>query len=175
MINNTIISRFIKLAANKIGGEWVLIGGSVLSFLKILNRSTLDIDIVGPQSSTQADQLVLMEIAEHLEIPVESINQAASFFYYRLKPCKKDLLLLHQGTSARIYRPNATFYVLLKLARFTETDLGDCKSILSYAKNSGEDIDKKKLLQTLSYMSGHSKNPSMKGRLKELEIFTKNL
>ncbi|MBI4042546.1 MAG: hypothetical protein HY391_03610 [Deltaproteobacteria bacterium] len=141
-----IIEKFVQSVADKIAGDWVIIGGSLLPLLGIDSRFTEDIDIAAGREATQSDLLKLMEIAVELGLPVESVNQAASFFLYRIPNWEKDLVLLYQGKAGRIFRPNATLYLLLKIERLTETDLLDCGSMIHYASLRGESIDLDRLL-----------------------------
>lgn len=81
-INHRLLKKFIDLAASKLEGDWILIGGSLLPLLGIEARTTTDIDFVNlnPRKSSNQDTLELMEIAESLKLPVEAINQAGAFF-----------------------------------------------------------------------------------------------
>src|SRR3989338_7257233 len=103
-----LLDKFIRLLGDEVSGDWIIIGGSVLPWLGASFRHTEDIDIVGPKNSTQKDTLTIMEIAQTLGLPIEAINQAASFFFYRILDWEKNLILIHKGSKASIFRPNAT-------------------------------------------------------------------
>jgi hypothetical protein len=132
-LDRKVLKKFLKLAGDRLQGDWVLIGGTVLIALEAEHRSTVDIDIVGLGNPTQEDTLRLMEIAEELRLPVESINQAGAFFLKKIDGFKKHLVPLHEGKTASIHRPDAVLYFRLKLARLTESDLADCIAFLRFA------------------------------------------
>lgn len=148
-MDKKILNKFIKLLGDKVSGNWILIGGSVLPWLEVSFRHTEDIDIVGPKSSTQEDSLCIMEIAQELGLPIEAINQAASFFFYRISNWEKNLMLIHKGSKASIFRPDATLYILLKLGRFNESDFEDCLNMLTFAKKQKESLEKSRILKIL--------------------------
>lgn len=144
-LDSKTLSVFLKMAGDRLEGDWVIIGGIVLALLGIRHRVTLDIDIVGPAEATQEQTLALMEIAEKLGLPVEAINQVGAFFLRRIPGWETLLVRLHEGKSAVIHRPQVTLYILLKLRRFTETDLVDCLEFLRFARKAGEKPDKRRI------------------------------
>ncbi len=162
-----LLEKFIHLLVNKVEGKWIIIGGSVLPLLEASSRPTQDIDIAGPPQSTQKDTLTLMEIAQSLGLPIEAINQAASFFLYKIPNWEKELVLIHKSSKASIFRPSATLYILLKLNRFSETDFEDCMKMIAYAKTHQESIDKKRIQKTIQeLLKKETSEPKIK-RLKE--------
>ena len=166
-----LLEKFIHLLADQVEGKWILIGGSVLPLLEASFRHTQDIDIVGPPLSTQKDTLTLMEIAQTLGLPIEAINQAASFFLYKIPNWEKELVLIHKSSKASIFRPSATLYILLKLNRLSEIDLEDCKNMIAYAKTHHESIDKKRIQKIIrDLLKKETSEPKIK-RLNELLIF----
>ncbi|MBF0443814.1 MAG: hypothetical protein HQK54_18040, partial [Oligoflexales bacterium] len=75
-ITEELIHSFLKLAGERLEGDWVILGGSVLPLLGINYRVTIDIDIGSCLPDVSQKQiLILMEIAEKLGLPVESVNQ----------------------------------------------------------------------------------------------------
>ncbi|MBI3018818.1 MAG: hypothetical protein HYY61_02890 [Deltaproteobacteria bacterium] len=167
-----LLEKFIHLLANKVDGKWIIIGGSVLPLLEASFRHTQDIDIVGPSSSTQKDTLTLMEIAQSLGLPIEAINQAASFFLYKIPNWEKELVLIHKSPKASIFRPSATLYILLKLKRLSETDFEDCMKMIEYAKIHKESIDKKRIQKIIhTLLKKETSEPKIK-RLKNLILST---
>ncbi len=136
-----ILTRFLRLAGDELTGDWVVIGGVVLPLLGIQLRVTNDIDIAGPRDAGNEQTLVLMEIARRLGLPVETINQSGAYFLYRIKGWKKSLVPLHHGKSATIHRPDVTLFILLKLTRFSESDLTDCLEMLKFARRRNERPD----------------------------------
>jgi hypothetical protein len=142
-----IMSKFVKSAASRLSGSWVIIGGSVLHLLNISARTTEDIDVAGPQTATQAEILSLMEISQSLGLPVEAINQAGAFFLHKIHDWENKLILVHKEKKASIYRPNLELYWRLKIARLSESDLEDCLRYLDYTVLHGEPFDPQSLMR----------------------------
>ena len=160
-ITPEIMSRFVKSAAARLSGSWVIIGGSVLQLLDISTRTTEDIDVAGPQTATQADIFTLMEISQSLGLPIEAINQAGAFFLHKIENWQKKLILVHKEKKASIYRPNLELFLRLKIARFSESDLEDCLRYLDYTVQHGEPVDPQGLLR----LCGESvQSPELAGR-----------
>lgn len=168
-INTKILQRFLKLAGDRLEGDWVLLGGTVLPLLGISHRVTLDIDVVGPKSADNTQLLQLMTIAQELELPVEAINQAGTYFLYKIKNWEKELVLLHQGKKATFLRPNTTLFLLLKLSRLTESDLLDCLAFLKFATKNNEAYDQKRLYNAIQKaLKDNQNSAAKKQRLEQL-------
>ena len=148
-IDHTLLMRFVTLAVERLEGDWVVLGGTVLPLLGIEHRVTLDIDVAGPQTAGNRDLLTLMGIADELGLPVETINQAATFFLHRVPDWANLLVPVQTGAKARVLRPNATLFMLLKLERLSEADLSDCLQMLGFAKRTGEVVDAARLKLTV--------------------------
>lgn len=142
------ISRFLDRAAQALEGEWLLVGGAAASVWFKDGRVTEDIDIIG-FAGTAAERLQLMEFAAKQGLPVEAVNSAADFFVHRIPDWKDQIEVLRQGPRATIYRPSATLFLLLKIARLSEQDLGDCLDLLSYAAREGVPVDRARLSSAL--------------------------
>lgn len=140
-INQALLKKFVSLAGDKLTGQWVLLGGTLLPLLGLNQRVTMDIDMAGPMESVQADTIKLMDIAQSLGLPPEAINQAAAYFLFKIEDWHDHIVLLHKGKKATVYRPDATLFVQLKMGRLSEADLADCKVMLSHGIESGEAID----------------------------------
>ena len=140
-----ILKQFLKIAGEELSGEWVLMGGTVLPLLGIDYRSTVDIDIVAvkDEEKKRSQSVKLMEIAEKLKLPVESINQAGEYFLHKIPCYERCLIPLHKGKNATIYRPNLELYIRLKIDRISESDLNDCLEYLNYTKKNKEKISVK--------------------------------
>ena len=140
-LDQKTLQRFLKLAADRLVGNWVIMGAIVLPLLGIDHRTTNDIDMAGPEDAGNEGLFTLMSIAEHLGLPVETINQAGAYFLHGIDGWRDEIILLHQGENASIHRPSVTLFVLLKLGRMTESDLIDCLEFLRFAKKRGEIVD----------------------------------
>jgi hypothetical protein len=140
-VDAQVLKRFVHIAADELSGDWVVLGGSVLLLLGAGRRVTLDIDVAGPPGSRQEQTLKLMRIAEGLGLPVEAINQAAAYFLHRIEGWQERLVLVHEGSTARIHRPDVTLFVLLKAGRMTESDLADCIRFIEWSGEHGDEPD----------------------------------
>lgn len=174
-MDKKLLDKFIQLLGEKVSGNWIIIGGSVLPWLGASCRHTKDIDIVGPKDSSQMDTLLIMEIAQSLGLPIEAINQAAAFFLYRISDWEKNIVLIYKGHKASVFRPNATLYILLKLKRFSEGDYEDCLNMIEFSKNKKESIRKQKILESLQKKIKKSDNKIQKNRLQKFLSFLKKL
>ena len=145
-IDKNLLIRFFQKADERTRGEFVLLGGSVLQLLGITDRTTIDIDISHRDINKADSQIVqLMEVALELNLPVESINQAASFYLYKLDGWQNHIVEVFSGERCRFFRTDATLFVQLKLGRLSEVDLADCIDMIKFAKSSGELLDRKKI------------------------------
>lgn len=143
------IQELVHQAADRLEGEWVLLGGSLACLWLSSPRSTRDIDLVSIRGSNQ-DRLSLMELAEELGLPIEAVNPAADFFLKRISDWRQQLELLLQGRRATIYRPNATLFLLLKLERLSESDLHDCLFLLDHVRSHNVSLDRDRVRRKLT-------------------------
>ena len=142
------IEALLALAGDRLDGEWLLIGGAAAAAWFSAARTTEDIDLIG-LSGTQAERLALMTLAAEIGIPVEAVNSAGDFFVRRIADWRDQLVPLHVGPRATIYRPTATLFLLLKLARLSAIDLEDCRALLEHAPRTGEPVDSGRVLAAL--------------------------
>lgn len=143
MLDSKKIQNFLKKAVDELHGDWILIGGTVLPALGIDHRVTVDIDLVPLTSFGNDEMLGLMSLAEELGLPVETINSAGGFFLKKIPGYENEILLLREGKTARIFRPQFLLYLKLKLARLSETDLQDVLTLYKYCRKQKETIDHK--------------------------------
>jgi hypothetical protein len=94
-----------------------------------------------------------MELAAAAGLPIEAVNSAADFYVRRIPDWRQQLVELHRGSRATIYRPSATLFVLLKLPRLTETDLDDCTALLRHVRATGEAIDRARVVAALDALA----------------------
>ncbi len=124
------VQRFLDVAGERLEGDWLLIGGALAAVWLGVERRTEDIDMVG-LGGTAEERIALMDLALGHGWPVETVNSAADFFVRRVPGWRDELELLHRGPGARILRPSPTLFLLLKLSRLSEADLGDCLALLA--------------------------------------------
>ena len=169
-INRKTLNDFLGIAVRKLSGNWVLIGGSVIQIIKDDARVTLDIDIAGPDSATQSDTLMLMDIAAALGLPVEAINQTGAYFLRKISGWDKMLIEIRKGPKTVFYRPNVTLFLLLKIARLSETDLEDCFAFIDFARKNGETLNVKQIDRAIE---SELKTPQSEERLARLKSLRK--
>ena len=143
-----LLQKFLKLAVNRLKGEWLLIGGTVLPLLGVDLRTTTDIDLLplGKQDSNSS-VLELMKLAEELDLPIETLNQAGLYFLEKLTDYRDCLVILKRSPTTTIYRPDINLYLRLKLKRLSESDCSDCLAFIQYAKKAKEQINTPLLIQ----------------------------
>jgi len=144
-LDHATMTRFVKLAGERLTGDWVVLGGSVLPLLGLEGRVTVDIDVASTVDTNQGQVVLLMEIAAELGLPVETINQAGAFFLRDVPGWREQLVAVHRGPRAVIHVPSATLYVLTKLQRLSASDLGDCLVMLRHARGSADPFDVERL------------------------------
>jgi len=167
-IDVKIIRKFVERAAEKLPGEWVIMGGSVLPLLGKQIRVTQDIDVAGPKAATMEHTLKLMEIAEELGLPPEAINQAGAFFLHRIPNWKNHLIPVIKGKKGTFYRPDLWLFIRLKISRLTESDLSDCIHILDEAKTTELEPKKELIDQIKKELSKEDPQTARAKRIQEL-------
>lgn len=98
---------------------------------------------------TQDERLALMELAAEAGLPIEAVNSAADFFVRKIADWRDQLVELHRGPRATIFRPTPTLYLLLKLGRLTETDLDDCLALIAHCRDTSEGFDRVRVIDAL--------------------------
>jgi hypothetical protein len=148
------VEALLRLAGERLEGEWLLVGGAAAAAWFAPGRTTEDLDLVG-LAGTQAERFSLMELAAEAAIPIEAVNSAADYFVRQVSDWRDQLIVLQRGSRATIYRPSATLFVLLKLARLTEVDLDDCAALLAHCHATGESepIDAPRVLASLDALA----------------------
>lgn len=140
-ISKELLDQFFELASEKLSGEWILLGGSVLPYLGRPIRATIDIDLATTSLRAGEWQLELMEIAESLSLPIEAVNTAAEFFVRKISGFEDNLVLMFSKSDFRVSRPNVNLFIQLKLPRLSESDLDDTLEFLRFARDVEEHID----------------------------------
>lgn len=171
-LTTKLLKRFLDLAARRLDGEWVLMGGTVLPVLGCDYRSTTDIDFAPVGAQTNEQTIQVMEICEELGLPVETINSAGGFFLKKISKFKDHLVLL-RAEKARIYRPSAGLFVQLKLARLSESDLQDCLEMLKLKGSELTDSERSHILMQVRRIAaqvvGEPKEPRVAVLLEALK------
>lgn len=142
------IEALVERAGERLEGEWLLIGGSAAAVWFLSTRTTEDIDLIG-LAGTQAQRLALMELAAEAGLPVEAVNSAGDYFLRQIPDWRDQLVLLHAGARATIYRPSATLFLLLKIRRLSVVDHDDCLALLAHVRQTGETVDTARVIAAL--------------------------
>jgi hypothetical protein len=118
----------------KIGGEWVLTGGSLIQLQASDSRATEDLDIIGlthPALSETLAQNELFKAALRIGLSPETVNSAASFFFHQIPEWQNHLVKIKVGPVGTVFRPDLTLFIVSKLARSSEIDLQDISSAIT--------------------------------------------
>lgn len=122
------IEALLDEICQKIGGDWLLLGGSLVLLEYDGARATEDIDLVQIRASGKSEvkaQDELFQAAFRLGMDPESVNSAARFFVGEFKGWEHEIRELRRGSAGCVYKPTLTLFVASKLSRATETDLRD--------------------------------------------------
>lgn len=168
-VDQGVAERFVRLAGERLRGDWVVLGGAVLPLLGIAQRVTLDIDVAPPDDAGQDQMNELLRIALELGLPAEAVNPAGAFFLREFPDWRRDLVVHHRGPGATLLVPNATLFVLSKIGRLSATDLEDCLAMLRAAGERGEDVDRARIRGAIHARRSTDHTPQADGRLDALE------
>lgn len=138
----------VEAIADRLEGDWLLLGGSLVAAWLDVERTTEDIDVVGI-AGCEEPRLRLLELADALSLPVETVNSAADFFVRRIQGWDREVELLHEGRNARVFRPTPTLFLLLKIGRLSERDLADCLAVLAHARDAALTVDRDRVRDAL--------------------------
>lgn len=135
--------------AERLHGDWLLVGGALAAlWLDEPSRTTEDVDLVG-LSGVPEERLDLMQFAEEMGLPIEAVNSAADFFVRRIPGWQEEIEIFRTGPKSRIYRPTPTLFLLLKIDRLSEQDLGDCLATIEKARGAGLRLNSERVLSAL--------------------------
>lgn len=174
ILNSDLLKKFLKAAGERLKGEWLLVGGTLLPAVGIDVRSTVDIDLIGLGKTENAQILELMEVAETLGLNPETINPAAAIFLKKIKYQKEDLIILYKGSKGTIYRPSLMLYWQLKMNRLSETDLQDCEHYLAACKKADDKINLPQLFEEIQARLEKENSKEKLNRLKTLARLCKD-
>lgn len=132
LLNPKILNQFMELALKNLKGDWIILGGTLLPALGVEHRSTIDIDFVSKNESSNSQLLQLMEIAQSLGLPIETINSAAAYFLKKIPDYSERLILLKKSKDCSILRPTLDLYFELKISRALESDIQDILKMIEY-------------------------------------------
>jgi hypothetical protein len=157
------LDRTLNLIAERLDGDWLLVGGALVALWLEPRRVTEDLDLMG-LTGTQEQRLRLMELADEAGLPVEAVNTAADFFVRRIAGWEQEIDLFRAGSKARIFRPNPTLFLLLKIGRLSEQDLADCQAMIAKASAEQLPLDAARALAALGALPGADSAPVLERR-----------
>ncbi len=124
------VEEILNYLCEELGGDWLLTGGSLVRLSFDASRSTEDVDLVRIRHGSLSDEAARNALFKWLigrGLGPEWVNSAVEPFVREIPGWERELALLRAGSAGRIYRPNLTLFVYLKLRRGTEIDLGDIR------------------------------------------------
>lgn len=142
------IEAILATAADRLQGEWLLVGGALVALWLEPRRVTEDIDLVSVSDSSD-QRYDLMLLAAEAGLSIEAVNSAADFFVRRIPGWQQEIVRYRSGAGAIIYRPTPTLFLLLKIGRLSEQDLADCRALLARARTDRLPLDARRVLAAL--------------------------
>ncbi|MBI4703232.1 MAG: hypothetical protein HY744_19115 [Deltaproteobacteria bacterium] len=121
-LDRNAIGAVVRAVADRLEGEWLLVGGAFVALCYRPERETEDMDIFALDGAGAA-RLELLQLAADLGLPVESLNSAADFFVQRIAGWRSQTEPLTSGARGRVLRPPPPLFLLTKLARLSEQAL----------------------------------------------------
>jgi hypothetical protein len=161
------ISGLLDQLGERLVGEWLLVGGALVSVWIEPRRVTEDIDLIGLIGASD-ERLALMDAVHSLGLPVEAVNSAADFFVHRISGWRDEIEILRQYKECVFYRPTSTLFVLLKMGRLSEQDLLDCMLVIEKARVEQLRFDKQRLLEAIQSLP-NTEDESLMRRREQLE------
>jgi len=167
-LDSKLLKKLLDAATEKLDGEWILLGGTLLPALGVETRPTVDVDLICLKKGSNKQSLKLMALAESLGLPVETINQAGAYFLEKTKYTRADLIVLKKGKRATLFRPTLTLFWKLKISRLSESDLSDCVHYLKFSRDRGEKVETSVLTALIEQALRERPTADRAGRLEAL-------
>jgi hypothetical protein len=156
----------VQAVADRLDGEWLLVGGGAAILWFGRDRETEDVDLVGLRD-TMEERLQLLTLAAERNLPVEAVNSAADFFVRRIDGWRDEIAPRVKGARGQVYAPSATLFVLTKLNRLSEEDLGDVEAAMTSARADGLPFDAERVRAALDALAP-SEDPAVEQRRRSL-------
>jgi hypothetical protein len=152
LLDRSRLDLVVQAVADRLDGDWLLVGGALVALWLEPRRMTEDVDLV---SMDEPDgRLALLGLAQDLGLPVEAMNSAADFFVRGIDGWRDDVVLFRTGVRGRVFRPTPTLFILLKMRRLSGQDLADCLAALEHARAERLDVDVARLAAALRGLPG---------------------
>jgi len=130
----------VEAVADRLAGEWLLVGGGAAILWFGRDRETEDVDLVGLAGSME-ERLQLLELSSDLGLPVEALNSAADFFVRRVEGWRDEIAVAYTGARGRLMRPSPTLFLLTKIGRLSDVDLDDALAAVERARADALPLD----------------------------------
>lgn len=141
----------LEKLCQEIGGDWLLLGGTLVQLYYDGARSTEDIDLVQmahPSKSKEVAQDELFRFTmSRWGMGPEYVNLAVEFFVRDLSGWEAEIQVYRHGPKGRVFRPSLTLFCALKVRRGSELDLRDLKTAID--KEGADQVDWAKLQKWL--------------------------
>lgn len=144
-LDQPVVDEILTYLCEELGGDWLITGGTLVRLEFDSNRGTEDVDLVRLRHSTLSDEAAKTQLFRWLidrGLGPEWVNSAVEPFVREVPEWEKETLILREGRKGRLFRPNLTLFIYLKLRRGTEIDLQDISKAIP---SCPEGFDEKKL------------------------------
>jgi hypothetical protein len=146
MMNNEVvlsdeeIQTVVRVLTEEVGGDWLLLGGTLTRLAYDPTRSTRDVDLVALPGDQESEESLLNRLYQRLaqtRLGPEIINSAVKPFLMAANGWQEQVSVLRAGAVGRILQPSLTLFIFLKLQRASVSDLNDIRSAL-HSRGSSE-------------------------------------
>lgn len=139
--------QILEKLCHEIGGDWLLVGGTLVQIYYDGARSTEDIDLVQISHPSKSREVAQNELFRFTQdswgMGPEYVNLSVEYFVRDLSGWESEVRLLRSGSQGRIFRPSLTLFCALKARRGSELDLQDIQSAIR--KEGLRELDREKL------------------------------
>jgi hypothetical protein len=143
------LEELLAALAERLDGDWLLLGGALVALWLEPRRVTEDIDLVS-LAGLPEQRFQLMEFAATAGLSIEAVNSAADYFVRRIPGWQQEIELFRTGPRARIYRPTPTLFLLVKIGRLSDQDLVDCLAMIARARKDHLPIDSDRVVAAMN-------------------------
>ena len=129
------IDSILTFLCEELGGDWFLTGGSLVRLKFDAHRGTEDMDLVRIRDELQSEERSRTRLFEWLmqhNLGPEWVNTAVEPFVKRVPNWESEVIELRAGRIGRVFRPNLTFFIYLKLGRATSADWKDIEKAIPH-------------------------------------------
>lgn len=144
-LDNARLETILDAISDRLPGDWLVLGGALVSVWLDARRTTEDVDVIG-LGGTLAERYALLRLAGDLGLAPETLNSASDFFLEQIPGWRDELEVWKRGAVGTIWRPSPTLLVMLKSGRLSTQDLADCAAAIDRAREEQLPLDVARLL-----------------------------